>query len=297
MYSDFTEIKQEFELLKEYNNNTFRLLADDFLLSDVAEKIYNCGDVLGFEKTDDGFKLCSASFCRQKLCPMCQKRKSLKAYANTLKVYDYLQQYDVAYIHLVLTVPNCGGGEELVNTIRGLYKSFGRFYNYKECQAAFRGCLRCLEISYNYKDGTFHPHLHCLIVVNKSYFTSRYYLSVDTLRALWMKANSTDEFLQISVGKIKGDVQKGFAEVCKYCFKPLDYTLIDDTTAKYILETMGIVLKGQRCVQKYGLIKDAFKHLNINSLDDENPETEQVFDKVSYIKYDKTKGKYRRLIL
>ena len=295
VYSNIDECTADFELLKEYNNKTYRLLKDDFLLDGVAEKINDCGDFLGFayDNAAGGYSLVSANFCRQKLCPMCQKRKSLKAYANTLKVYDYLQRYNVEYIHLVLTVPNCSGGADLVNTVRGLYKAFGKFYNYRECQAAFKGCLRCLEISYNYEQGTFHPHLHCLICVNASYFSSRYYLSFDRLRELWAKANKSAEPYQISVGKIKGDVQKGFAEICKYCFKPLDYSLIDDTTAKYILETMGIVLKGQRCVQKYGLIKEAFQHLNIENIDDEAEEKQKDYGGTFYFKYNRANRKYK----
>lgn len=296
VYSDLYSCTAEFEELKEYNNKIYHLLNDDFLLSDVADKIYNCGDFLGFALNGaDGYSLVTANFCRQKLCPMCQKRKSLKAYANTLKVYEYLQRYNVEYIHLVLTVPNCSGGVDLVNTVKRLYKSFGKFYNYKDCKAAFKGCLRCLEISYNYENGTFHPHLHCLICVNASYFSSRYYLSYDRLRDLWAKANNTDEAYQISVGKIKGDVKLGFAEICKYCFKPLDFSLIDDTTAKYILETMGIVLKGQRCVQKYGLIKEAFHHLNIDNIEDDTEEIKQMFDTPKYFRYNKIKREYRGL--
>ena len=293
MYTDFDVLTNDFVELKKKNKIISDLLADDFLLSDKAEKILTCGDFLGFSPSSDTgeFKLVSANFCRERLCPTCQKRKSLKMYANVLQVVNYIKTNvrDVRYLHLVLTVPNCDGGVVLNSTISKLFKSFGKFYKYKDIQRAFKGCLRCLEITYNSDTGMFHPHLHCLVAVNGSYFNSRYYLKYDRLQELWTKANNSDVPLQISVGSIKGDIAKGVAEVCKYCVKPLEYGELDDTTAQYVLRTIGLVLKGQRCIQKYGIIKNAFKSLGIN--DDEEIE-EKCNNDVFYFGYDRKKGKY-----
>ncbi len=298
MYTDFEKITKEFEELKQLNNKVVELLHDDFLLAEKAEKIATCGDFLGFGTSQETgeLKLVTANFCRERLCHTCQKRKSLKMYANTLKVCSYLERYKVRYIHLVLTVPNCKGGTALTETVRNLFKSFGKLYNYSEIKRAFKGCLRCLEISYNAEVGTFHPHLHCLVAVNKSYFNSRDYLTYDRLQELWQRACKSDIPLQISVGAIKGDVTKGVAEVCKYCVKPLDYSRLDPTSAQYVLRTIGIVLKGQRCIQKYGIVKEAFKALNIDD-DEETSEADEVITQsdVLYFGFDKTTGKYRRI--
>ncbi len=295
VYTEFEEITREFIELKELNNKVVDLLQEDFLLSEKAEKINNCGDWLGFSPDNESgeLKLVTASFCRERLCHTCQKRKSLKMYANTLKVVEYLKNTNIRYIHLVLTVPNCAGGTELNKTVENLFKSFGKFYKYKECKAAFKGCLRCLEISYNDVEGNFHPHLHCLIAVKASYFNSRYYLTFDRLQSLWTKACKSERPLQISVGAIKGDISKGVAEVCKYCVKPFDYDKLDRTSAHYVLTTLGVVLKGQRCIQKYGVIKEAFKALALDADEDTSESSEAA--EVYYFGYDKTTGKYRRL--
>lgn len=295
MYTDFDVLTNDFVELKKKNDVIVDLLKDDFLLSEKAEKISVCGDFLGFSPSSDTgeFKLVSANFCRERLCPTCQKRKSLKMYANVLQVVNYIKTNvrNVRYLHLVLTVPNCDGGVVLNSTISKLFKSFGKFYKYKDIQRAFKGCLRCLEITYNSDTGMFHPHLHCLIAVNGSYFNSRYYLKYDRLQELWTKANNSDVPLQISVGSIKGDIAKGVAEVCKYCVKPLEYGELDDTTAQYVLRTIGLVLKGQRCIQKYGIIKEAFKALDIDDDDDEQDFCEMPTE-VFYYGYDRKKGKY-----
>ena len=296
MYTEIDVLTKEFLELKNKNDVIVNLLKDDFLLSEKAEKISVCGDFLGFSPSSDTgeFKLVSANFCRERLCPTCQKRRSLKMYANVLKVVEYLKT-NVRFLHLVLTVPNCEGGEILTKTVKEMFKSFGKFYNYKDVKNAFKGCLRCLEITYNSDTGMFHPHLHCLVAVNKSYFNSRYYLKYDTLKSLWAKACNSDKPYQISVGAIKGDIAKGVAEVCKYCVKPLEYGELEDTTAQYVLRTIGLVLKGQRCIQKYGIIKEAFKALDIDDDDDDDENVCEMPTEVFYYGYDRKIGKYRSI--
>ena len=298
MYTEIDVLTKDFIELKKKNDVIVDLLRDDFLLSGKSDKISVCGDFLGFSPSVDTgeFRLVSANFCRERLCPTCQKRKSLKMYANVLQVVNYIETNvrNVRYLHLVLTVPNCEGGAVLNSTISKLFKSFGKFYKYKDIQRAFKGCLRCLEITYNSDTGMFHPHLHCLIAVNSSYFNSRYYLKYDTLKSLWAKACNSDKPYQISVGAIKGDIAKGVAEVCKYCVKPLEYGELEDTTAQYVLRTIGLVLKGQRCIQKYGVIKDAFKARNIDDEEDKTEINELPTD-VFYYGFDRKTGKYRSI--
>lgn len=289
MYSDDSEILADFSIEKKNQERIYEVLKDNFLLDEKALKIKHCGDFLGFQTEQDSTKVVSANFCRERLCPMCQKRKSLRMFAEVIKLVEDLKEYD--FLHLVLTVPNCGGGEKLVKTVKGLYTAFNKFKNYKPVKKAFKGILRCLEISYSDR-GDFHPHLHCLIAVNKSYFTSRDYLSYDRLRELWAKANRTNVLYQISVGKIKGDIAKGVAEVCKYCVKPLDLYKLDDATLEYVYNTFGIVLKGQRAIQKYGVIKTAWQRLGCNEHIEKEPQLIEPCGEVRYYYY--TNGNYKR---
>ena len=87
-------------------------------------------------------------------------------FAEVLRVVKLLEN-DYRFLHLVLTIPNSNDGNELVQAIRLLYKGFSFFMAYKSIRGAFKGVLRCLEISYNYESDSFHPHLHCLVAVNK----------------------------------------------------------------------------------------------------------------------------------
>lgn len=271
-------VSPEFEsILKKYEKqkiNTYKVLellgtnyvfnnygADD--TNDLYTQILNCGTQLFFNKEitngNTVYHLKNANFCRNRICPMCQFRRSEKIFAQMFYIVQQLEP-EYRFIHLVLTIPNVSGGIALQDAIGRLYKGFSRFYSYKQIKRAFNGCLRCLEISYNYDDDSFHPHLHCLVAVKKSYFNdSKIYLSYDRLRKLWSKACKSDTLLQIFVRACKAGDYEGVAEVCKYSLKPLDFGDKGKESQNInILLTLAVTLKGKRFLQKYGIIKEKF---------------------------------------
>lgn len=251
-------------LADDYN----KLLHGNFFHDDCAEQSLElCGSTLGFAIDDENKpRLVSANFCRKRVCPMCQWRKAQKQFANCLKLADTLEARGYRFLHLVLTVPNCPENE-LKATVNALYKSFAKFWKYKEIKRAFKGCLRCFELTYNYDTFTFHPHLHCLIAVNKSYFNdSKVYLNYCKIRELWSKANKSEELFQCSVGAIKNNL--GFAEVSKYCVKPLELNTDKKAENISVLTALLYTLKGTRFTQSYGVIKEALRELKDDDADD-----------------------------
>lgn len=305
--ANFNSILLKYKKHKLQSYKVAELLGTDYTFNDLGadtldsryKALINCGTQLEFTKNLEGGKtvyhLKGANFCRQRCCPMCQFRRSEKMFAEVLRVVKHLERR-YRFIHLVLTIPNCTDGRELVEGIKLLYKGFSNLLAYKSVNGAFKGILRCLEVSYNYDNDTFHPHLHCLVAVNKSYFNdTKAYLSYDKLRALWSQSvfkavgqlpydfdfmAGCPELLQIHIGSInEGDVG-GVAEVCKYCVKPLEFENetndnIRDMQNKRILLTLWHTLKGVRFVQKYGVIRDAFRELRIdddNLIDEESTE-------------------------
>lgn len=218
-----------------------------------------CGTRLFFRGRD----LVAANFCRERVCPMCQYRRSMKLFAEMLRCAEALENDGFRLIHLVLTVPNCLS-EKLSETVDKLYSAFCRFWHYKDTKKAFKGALRALEVSFNAEKGTFHPHLHTLVVVRKSYFNdSKIYLSFDVIRKLWERATQSVGIyskypLQVYISAIKPGDWQGVAEVTKYCVKPFDYA--EDVDAGVaILEALGYTLKGRRFLQKYGVMKQYYK--------------------------------------
>lgn len=244
-------------LTEEYNS---LLHGNAFHDSDAEQTLELCGSTLAFTIDDENTPhLASANFCRKRICPMCQWRKAQRQFSNCLKLADILEARGYRFLHLVLTVPNCTDND-LKATVNALYRSFAKFWKYKEIQRAFKGCLRCFELTYNYDTYTFHPHLHCLVAVNKSYFNdNKVYLKHNKIRELWSKANKSNELLQCSVGAIKNNL--GFAEVSKYCVKPLELNCEKKAENITVLTALLYTLKGTRFIQSYGVIKEVLREI------------------------------------
>jgi hypothetical protein len=297
---EFDSILQKYKRQKLNTYKVLELLGNDYLFKDYGAdtddkrytQLLNCGTQLFFTKDFDNghsvYHLTGANFCRQRVCPMCQFRRSERMFVQMLSVVKALEG-EYRFLHLVLTIPNAQSDLQLIAGIKILYKAFNMMLRRKAFKNAFKGALRCLEVSFNYNNDTFHPHLHCLIAVRPSYFNdTKVYLSRDRIMQEWTDCvNKTiptidnsdfavsDYPLQIYVRACKVGDYKGVAEVCKYCLKPLDTSKATDLQQRHVLITLWLTLKNQRFVQKYGVIKDTFKRLFDNEAEDLTEETNQ----------------------
>lgn len=242
---------------------------------DRGNKILNCGSELVF----NGNKLVSANFCRLRICPMCQRRKSLRTYSDFCKVLDSLGDY--SFLHLTLTVPN-SYAINLRETIEKMNVCSSRLFRMKELKRAFKGIARFTEVTYNSHahGASFHPHFHCLIAVNKSYFTSRDYLSVKLIQRWWsviwrcrddnlkrMKDEFIKDFNILQTDLLQIHIRKAdkgaLPEIAKYALKPLDISLNKRERAG-VLQILYQSLHGKRLIQTYGIIKDTLSSLGID---------------------------------
>lgn len=310
---DLESILCKYEQMKLNTYKVLELVGSDYTFTDGNtdnDKRYtnllNCGTILQFSKGNSTFYgsektvyyLTGANFCRQRICPMCQFRKAQKQFVRMYEVVKHLEN-DYRFLHLVLTVPNVDGGIELINTIDMLYKSYAKMFKYKDVKCTIKGTMRCLEISYNYDNDTFHPHLHCLLAVKPSYFNdSKRYISYDKWAEMWKKATKSEQFLQISIGAIKQGDYQGVAEVCKYCVKPLDLRDGNIYQNQKLLLTLWHTLKGMRFVQRYGIIKDTYRALFLTDDDsDDIIELSNTVDKCNdtfIVEWNSVANKYER---
>ena len=153
-----------------------------------ADKVASCGTQLQWCEDFTPPRLVGANFCKDRLCNMCIWRRTQKVYSQVSSVMDVLEQRNnFQYVFLTLTVRNCGG-LELSKNIDWLFKAFGLFIKDKQVKKAFKGFFRSLEVTYHPEHAAslqFHPHLHIIFAVNKTYFRSPYYLDLDTIREIW----------------------------------------------------------------------------------------------------------------
>jgi plasmid rolling circle replication initiator protein Rep len=96
--------------------------------------------------------------------------------------------------------------------------------------------MRVLEITYSKKRDEYHPHLHIIFAVNKSYFTGRDYISQRKLAELWKKVCKLDytpivdlrKVINKDTGEDSGKaLGSAVSEIAKYAVKDTDMLEID----------------------------------------------------------------------
>lgn len=210
----------------------------------------------------------AAMFCRDRLCPMCQWRKSLVTFAQLSQIMDKL---DADYpgqlvpIFLTLTMKNCGF-DSLAEALTALTTAWSRMM----CQKAHsrkpylvtRGWFRAIEITYNPETNTWHPHIHAVLLEDADYFTNQdKYISHEGWVAEWRWALRADYDPSVDVRTIKNDRADAVAEISKYAVKPGEWISDDYGATDARVELLANALKGRRLVAFGGLMKEARKQL------------------------------------
>ena len=272
---------------------------------DRARHIWECGTYL---ELDQEGKLVRSNLCRDRFCPMCQWRRSLRIYGQTQHILEYLEPQGFAYLHMTLTLPNCSAIDLPTHCDWLYWRSsalFGdRLYPKNDplhakshFKRAFKGIMRCLEITYNPDRDDYHPHLHCLVAVRPSYFKSRDYISQELLRVLWT-GHSAGIFgdphgglWQVYISRVKeAERNNAVAEVAKYAVKPFHMELDLDGYCR-VLPVLHSAMARRRLIQLYGVFAEAARTLKININDDR----EQAAFSGDTRKFSFVNGLYREL--
>ncbi len=243
-------------------------------------------------------RLAKANFCKVRLCPMCSWRRSLKIFGQVSKVMDHVEEnYNYKYIFLTLTVKNCYG-EDLRDTLDLMTKAFNGMTRRKAFKQAIKGYFRSLEITYNKKEDTYHPHFHMILAVNDSYFKdTRIYLTQEKWTSLWKSCLKVDYTPIVDVRRIKEDDNKGFgkavAETAKYTVKADDFLIKDEygniniTLTDEVVKTLDYALHRKRLTSFGFIFKEIHKKLNLDDAEDGRLEDshieESLRDDIAYL--------------
>lgn len=254
------------------------------------EHVHQCAEVLTFSVTDvsngnRNLKLKQAWFCKNKLCPICSWRKSLFNAHQLSEVLEVaFERYPTARLLMItLSLKNCTG-DDIRDSIDLLNKGWRKMLKYKVVKTIMIGYFKSVEITYNAKTDTYHPHLHILAMVPSNYFTKNY-VKHDDWVALWKKATLVSYTPVVDVRtayhKINGKkipiksvtpktTKKVVSEVTKYVSKPLGAHKLKDMNKKQkvVYELLKGLKKKKHVV--YGLLfREIHKELHGNK-DDEN---------------------------
>lgn len=232
----------------------------------LIERVSTCGDVLRFICREDGsLKLYQAYFCKNKLCPMCNWRRSMKYSYQTSRIVDEAikQQPKARFLFLTLTVKNVPG-IELNNTISQLTQSFDRLFRRAKVKKNLIGYLRSVEVTHNEDDNTYHPHIHVLMMVKSSYFKGKEnYITQKEWGDMWSQSLKVSYTPMVDIRTVKetGKGLKGaILETAKYPTKPIKL----DIENKQVVDDLYNGLYRKRQLGYGGLFKEIKKQLQLD---------------------------------
>jgi len=282
---------------------SYRRLGEEF--KSKHYRVRDCGTFLEFKKfiNDNSMKLNKANFCKVRLCPMCSWRRSLKIYGQVSKVMNEVSKNnDYDYIFLTLTTRNCKANE-LSQSIDNIFNGFKKLTKRKRYKQSIKGHFRALEVTHNLNINsdwfdTYHPHLHCILVVNKSYFTdTKSYITQEEWATLWKNVLRVDYTPIVDVRRFKDrngkGIEKSIAETAKYTVKSDDYIIHDDVTNE-VIETLtddavfilDKALAHRRLTAFGGILKEYHKKLNLDDAeygDLVNTDNEELREDLEFI--------------
>lgn len=235
-----------------------------------AERLRGCADLISFAVDEEGRKrLNTAWFCRVRLCPICQWRRSLKVYGQAveiMKVVDAEKKH--GWVMLNLTVKNVDGCD-LKNELDLLNKSWRRMTRTTTWKKIVLGSMRSIEVTHNLEIGdnydTYHPHIHSLLCVDQNYFSGHHYMNREKWTKLWIEAAELDYWPQVYVKRVYGESAGALAEVAKYAAKPGSYIIPDDLdTMASTVQVLDSALNKRRLVSWQGNLKKVKQALHLD---------------------------------
>ena len=272
------------EIYKMTKEKKLNLISDSRLFD-----LEHCADTLLFMQNAEGKKkLKTANFCRMRLCPMCQWRRSLKMFGQVQTITDKILERDKStrFLFATFTVKNVDA-ENLETCINILNNKFlylvsknKTFAPAKKLKQNLLGYLKAVEVTYNTKDKTYHPHLHVIFAVKSTFFKNKQnYMTKKEWINLWQQALGVDYKPQTDIRAIKSRTAKAVAEVAKYPVKTAPILSLNDDEAIQVLKTLTLSLHKKRFVAYGGIFKTIKQELKLTDVETDkdlvNVDTEQ----------------------
>lgn len=242
-----------------------------------ADRMELCSPYLDFALRigDNGVltpKLQCGNFCRVRLCPICQWRKSMMWQGKALQIIPKIvAEYPKSrFIFMTLTVKNCELNE-LRDTLSWMHKSWTKLVKRKEW-GAVQGWVRSVEVT-RAADDTAHPHYHALLMVSPGYFSNNY-VSQKRWTEVWQDCLNVEYTPIVDVRSVRpGKREKGedgvlmssaICETFKYSVKPAE-CLANDKGRKLSNQEWLAGLTSQlfktRAIATGGILKKYLKEL------------------------------------
>lgn len=253
---------------------------------DKNERLRRCGDFVMIARNGG---IIGANFCKNRYCPICQWRTSRAMFGHMCSIVSYLDSEFPNYRYLLLTV-TLVNTERLSDGLNAVMQGFNNLTHDRTWRRVVKGFLRSLEVTYNEKSLTWHPHVHCIVAVDDSYFNGNY-IDHETWRGLWERAARVSYHANVDIRAVKGDKVKAIAEVAKYAVKPCSLSLEGVDAVNAYAELIDSTYN--RRLRSYGgVIRKAIKALDIKVDSDYMDEYDKSSGSALYMVYSSAKGCY-----
>lgn len=247
------------------------------------DRMMDCGALLKFAVDKAGTKrLINANFCKDRMCPSCQKRRSLMIFHQVKNVCEAIQSDfpTYRYLLLTLTVPNVKA-EQLNKEISHINRSWDRLTKRAFFKSSIKGWFRALEVTHNEKRDDYHPHIHVVLCVPAGYFKKNY-ITRDQWLAYWQEATRYPEITQVDIRSVReskkrperSPIASVAAEVGKYATKPSNYVSKQpngDFKAKHkVVRELAAGIARKRLVAFGGIMKGYHAKLQQDDVESES---------------------------
>lgn len=247
-------------------------------LSSQGARMRQCSGVLkfGMQEGEEGGKLRlrRAQFCRVRVCPVCQWRRSLMWRARLYQALPSIIEANPQgrWLFLTLTVRNCYI-PDLRETLQAMNKAWHRLVVRPEFSPVI-GWLRTTEVTRG-RDGSAHPHFHVLLLVRPC-MLAKEYVPQSRWAELWQECMRVDYLPIVDIRTVKerpsrkGDDAEAFPvklpegmspglaraimEVAKYSTKDKDLMADDGWLICFAKEVRGL-----RFIAAGGVLKDVLQ--------------------------------------
>lgn len=284
-----------------------------------SEHVRDCGTTLSFRHELDRFgvvdehgKLYRANFCRDRLCPMCNWRRSFKIFAQISQIMDRIWD-KYKFLFLTLTVRN-PSADDLIPTLKQMQQGWSKLRKLKDFKKVVKGTIKTMEITYNDDPlspayGTYHPHYHVILAVPKSYGYRGKYIDQSEWLQMWRNCYGDQEITQLFIEVIKPkkeyapdcDLRGAILETAKYAVKDSDYIKNDPQKTDQLVDIFATSLFRRRLFEKTGVFLQIARELDQEDPEGENADLIHINELVSpaiahlITRYDWQVGVYRMI--
>lgn len=275
--------------------------AADFMEKHVTVKTINrfetCSSWMHFltNKELSAKRLHRTDACGNRFCPICTWKVAKKDAIKISVMMDAIKSIeDKEFLFLTLTAPSVSG-EELRDQIDSFNKAINKLFKRRKVERVIKGYIRKLEVTTDQEKfvteelfkrkkkyyemrgikvgdanptfETYHPHVHIILVVNKSYFNRPTdYINKEEWLKMWQSCMQDKSITQVDVKKVSATAasnSNAVLEIAKYSAKGSDLY-----HSEKVFDTFYGALKRRQLIVYSGMAKDYAKKFKIGELDE-----------------------------